>query len=486
MPVLEQPTNTVQVRFSRALDKPLEELKALASICLHANQEERIRRLDTLHEDWFLGDVTRAIYRRLRGYRAQSNSVPNYETMCVDTSLAPEVLQTVNNLTGLAQANAYPDAADWDSFVAACRMNFITSQYHALHSAMGAIIGPAINGDYSSMGQIAQTIATYQASVAKHVATRKSPIRVGTDSSDNSALLDEILLSDRSAGRIKTGFRVFDTRTGGLRKGQAILLMSRYGGGKSAMALSMAINMAREGKRGAYISFELGDSELYERFLTNISGIDGNKIRLGGTELDNSERERIRARQAEFNMGVGSLDLICPNTLSAGGWDINDTLQVIEGCGYDFVVFDYLGLIQYHKLEGISQAREDQIFADMARKIKVHCESHQYVAVVLHQMTEEGKIAGSRAIGAHMDFIWKWAVQDEDRERGWVTVEQDKARGAPTYDMIFTLTFQFMKMMNLQDPPTTDMSDPQRGPRSLQGGSEGRYSPLQMSLQDFT
>ena len=327
----------------------------------------------------------------------------------------------------------------------------------------------------------------YQASISKHVANRKNPVRLGHGATDNTDLLDRVLNPDRSGDRIKLGFREFDTRTGGLRRGHVLLAMSRFGGGKSALALSAAVNMAKGGRHGAYISFELGDEELLERFLTNISGVDGNNIRLGGDNLSESDRARIRARYAEFNAGTGSLSLICPNTISAGGWDINNTLQVIEGCGYDFVIFDYLGLIQYHKIEGIAAPREDQILSDMARKIKVHAESHQYAAIVLHQMTEEGKIANARSIGAHVDFIWKWMISEEDRERGWVTVEQDKARGAPIYDMIFTLAFQFMQMHNVRDAPTSDVSSApgvERGARSHAAGPT-RPSPLSMDITTF-
>lgn len=477
----QQPTHTV--RSPIVLDKTREELRSLFSLCSHEEPQERVERLDSLHEDWFSSDDVRAIYRRMRAARSQTGEVPNFATIVADTSLPPN---SHDLAVAIASSGAAPamNSADWEGFVDLIRNNFKLTQYWRMHNEVGQkLLGLSPN----IIGDMETTIKTFQASIAKHVSQRKNPVRLGQGATDNSALLESVLNPDRSGDRIKLGFREFDTRTGGLRRGHVLLAMSRFGGGKSAMALSAGVNMAKSGRHGAYISFELGDEELLERFLTNISGVDGNNIRLGGEHLSESDRARIRARYAEFNAGSGSLSLICPNTISAGGWDINDTLQVIEGCGYDFVIFDYLGLIQYHKIEGIAAPREDQILSDMARKIKVHAESHQYAAIVLHQMTEEGKIANARSIGAHVDFIWKWMISDEDRERGYVTVEQDKARGAPVYDMIFTLAFQFMQMHNVRDAPSADVSSTpgvERGSRSHAAGPT-RPSPLSMDITNF-
>lgn len=477
---MPMPQPTQRIHSPQSLDKTREEIRGLASIGQLPDQGDRVARLDCLHEDWFSSDAVRVIYRRMRAARSQTGEVPNFDTIAQDTALPPDSRNLATAICSSGAVYSFNNA-DWDGFTQMLRNNFTLTQYWKMHTELGtklSTLDPNVIGDMESL------LTTYQASISKHVAQRAHPVRLGAGASDNSALLDNLLNPDRVTNRIKTGFREFDARTGGLKKGQVLLTMSRFGGGKSAMALTAGINMAKNGANGAYISYELGTDELFERFITNISGVDGNHIRLGEEHLSESDRARIRARYAEFNSGTGSLSLICPNTLSSGGWDINDTLKVIEGCGYDFVIFDYLGLIQYHKVEGIAAPREDQILSDMARKIKVHSESHQYVAIVLHQMTEEGKIANARAIGAHVDFIWKWAITEVERDRGWVVVEQDKARGAPTYDMFFTLAFQFMQMNNVREPPTADY-DASSGPRSHQAGGV-RPSPMSMDITSFT
>lgn len=477
MPLAQQPRQII--RAPKNLDKSREELRALYSICSMEDPGEKLKRLDSLHEDWFSSDAVKALYRRVRTSRSQTGEVPTFASLAEDTSLPPES-QEIARVIQRSGAQYSMNGADWANFTEMLRNNFKLLQYWQMHLEVTDRLQQL---DPSLLGAIETTIASYQANIAKHVSQRKNPIRMGSGATDNQALLAGILNPHRAENRIKMGFREFDTRTGGLLRGNVMLIMSKYGGGKSALALTAGVNMAKNGYHGAYISFELGDEELFERFITNVSGVDGNNIRLGGEHLSDSDKARIQTQYASFNEGEGSLTLICPNTISSGGWDINDTLHIIEGCGYDFVIFDYLGLIQYHKLEGISSAREDQILSDMARKIKIHAESHQYAALVLHQMTDEGKIANARSIGAHVDFIWKWEVKEEDRDRGWVTISQDKARGAPVYDMIFTLAFNFMQMQNVREPPTVDFGQAQ-GPHSHQAGPT-RPSPLAMDITQF-
>jgi replicative DNA helicase len=367
MPAPQQPTQLIRV--PAVLDKTREEIKGLVSLCeMDIPQEEKAKRLDSLHEDWFSIDAVRNIFKRIRASRSLSGQVPGFHSIANDTTLPPESQNIARAVVSAGAAYQF-NTADWDSFTRMLRNNFTMTQYVRMHHEIGDQLRAM---DPNLIGTIESTLLQYQASISKHVAQRKLPVRLGAGATDNSALLSRILNPNRSESFIKTGFPEFDRRTGGFKYGQVLLTMSRFGGGKSALALSMGINMAKGGKRGAYISFELGEDELFERFITNVSGVDGNNIRIGGDQLSDSDRARIEARYAEFNTGEGSLSLICPNTLSAGGWDINDTLKVIEGCGYDFVIFDYLGLIQYHKLEGISSAREDQILSDMARKIKIH------------------------------------------------------------------------------------------------------------------
>lgn len=477
MPFQQQPTQVF--RAPAQLDKGREEIHALYSICSIADQTEKLKRLDSLHEDWFTSDATRAIYKRMRASRSQTGEVPTFVSLAEDTSLPP-ASQEIARILQQSGANYNMNTADWSAFTDMLRNNFTLLQYWKMHCDMASRLREL---NPSLLGEIGSIVASYQETISKQVARRKKPVRMGAGATDNQELLNKVLNPNRDEDRIKMGFREFDTRTGGLLRGNVMLIMSKFGGGKSALALTAGVNMAKNGYHGAYISFELGDEELFERFLTNISGVDGNNIRLGGEHLSEGDRSRIQSQYASFNEGEGSLTLICPNTISSGGWDINDTLHIIEGCGYDFVIFDYLGLIQYHKLEGISSSREDQILSDMARKIKIHAESHAYAALVLHQMTDEGKIANARAIGAHVDFIWKWEVKEEDRDRGWVTVTQDKARSAPVYDMIFTLAFNFMQMQNVREPPTVDFGQSQ-GPHSHQQGPT-RPSPLTMDITNF-
>jgi replicative DNA helicase len=79
-----------------------------------------------------------------------------------------------------------------------------------------------------------------------------------------------------------TGLGRLDAMTAGLQGGQLIILAARPGVGKSALALQMARYMAEvTGKTVVFNSFEMSNSELMFRMLSNALDYDGHRLRKG-------------------------------------------------------------------------------------------------------------------------------------------------------------------------------------------------------------
>jgi replicative DNA helicase len=90
---------------------------------------------------------------------------------------------------------------------------------------------------------------------------------------------------DNSRG-LQTGFRDFDEMTTGLRPGQFIIVAGRPGMGKTSWGLGAAIGMATQAAaedRGAIalFSLEMSESEISERFIAALGGIDLHYLRGG-------------------------------------------------------------------------------------------------------------------------------------------------------------------------------------------------------------
>lgn len=105
--------------------------------------------------------------------------------------------------------------------------------------------------------------------------------------------------------------------------------------------------------------------------------------------------------------------------------------------------------------------------------VKLNC-----VIVLLSQINEEGQLRGSRAIGFHASYWWRWNCGAEDKQKGFVTVEQPKARSGEQYDFYLTCDFQHMRMDSYMGP-ADDVADDPESPRArpkdpVNSGSHGR------------
>ena len=101
----------------------------------------------------------------------------------------------------------------------------------------------------------------------------------------------ERLESAQGENRLYTGFADLDSPKliGGFKPGDFVLIGGDTGMGKTSLAVSMAINMAKEGKIGLWESMEMEYDEIIKRFSSALSGVPLTKLR-GYSE---AEKERF-------------------------------------------------------------------------------------------------------------------------------------------------------------------------------------------------
>jgi replicative DNA helicase len=90
-------------------------------------------------------------------------------------------------------------------------------------------------------------------------------------------VLDE--LEKGPAKMLKLGLSNIDRLTGGSKPGDLITVGARTGTGKTAFLLSVALNMAREGRRVAFCAGEMAGEQVGMRALSAVSGVHHWKIR---------------------------------------------------------------------------------------------------------------------------------------------------------------------------------------------------------------
>lgn len=154
--------------------------------------------------------------------------------------------------------------------------------------------------------------------------------------------------------RTLTGLNDLDKMTGGLRPKELIVLAARPAMGKSALAVNIAVNVAKQGKTTLFFSFEMSNEEISTRILANEATINSNKIKNGFASF--KERELLESKANEFKF----FPLIIQDT---AGVNINSLRSRIKKVAkkeeIGLIVIDYLqqikGTRRNNRVEEVSE-----------------------------------------------------------------------------------------------------------------------------------
>jgi replicative DNA helicase len=179
-------------------------------------------------------------------------------------------------------------------------------------------------------------------------------------------MMDRMLdrLGQDRAPATSTGLYDLDEIIYGLtRTGRLITIAGRPSHGKTALALTIGLNLAEQGKHGKIYSMEMTEDELADRFAAMRSNIDGRIIQSGNVTDDQFRKV------TEVVGGMNPLRLFTRAKSSFTIADIRTmTLQHIMTHGaLDFIIVDYIGLMQPSGKKG--QSRQQDI-GEMTRGLK--------------------------------------------------------------------------------------------------------------------
>ena len=121
-------------------------------------------------------------------------------------------------------------------------------------------------------------------------------------------------LANKDVLTLKTDFHQYDDITNGLKPGTLLILAARPAMGKTALALNMALNVARKNKKRVLIfSLEMGEEELLKRLVSIQSQVKASHIS-NNTFIQN-EDEMLKYQQA-LNQ-LSKLDILIDATATS-------------------------------------------------------------------------------------------------------------------------------------------------------------------------
>lgn len=202
---------------------------------------------------------------------------------------------------------------------------------------------------------------------------------------------------------ISTGYKSFDEKLGGFKRGDLIIVAARPSMGKTAIALNFAQNVAKKARHVAIFSLEMSKEQLTDRLIAATMAVDGWKL------------QKWKLTEDEFARMGDALETLSHSKIYLDDSPAGEGLVSIKSkarrlkmeSGLDLVVIDYLQLMS----NGNSLNRVQEV-SEISRGLKSLARELDVPVIALSQL--------SRAVEARPD---KRPVMSDLRESG--SIEQD-------------------------------------------------------------
>ena len=230
---------------------------------------------------------------------------------------------------------------------------------------------------------------------------------------------------ERKEEKLYTGFSKLDEITGGLEGGDVIVIGARPGVGKSAFTSQIILEMAKAGKRIGFYNLEMSEKQVYERLLSNQSGIRLNRIRRA-IQFLGDEKERFESA----NQMWGKMDIL----ISSGTKSVSEIRNECRHQELDCIIIDYLQLV---RADTRYQSRASEVGA-ISKAIKALAMELNVPIIALSQLnrtsemreTKEPTMGELREAGdIEQDasiIILLWNLDNEDKTRKGLKVDKNR------------------------------------------------------------
>lgn len=191
----------------------------------------------------------------------------------------------------------------------------------------------------------------------------------------------ESISNKKGLSGIPSGFNKIDKLTAGWQQSDLVIIAARPGMGKTALALSMASNIAIENKIPlAFFSLEMSSIQLITRMISSETGLDSNKLRTGKLEKHEWEQLNIRVKNLE------KAPLFIDDTPSLSIFDLRaKARRLVSQKDVKIIIVDYLQLMTAGSNMKIGN-REQEI-STISRNLKALAKELNIPVIALSQLS---------------------------------------------------------------------------------------------------
>lgn len=336
--------------------------------------------IESLNENLFYLDSHNKIFTCLRSLSEQNKSV---DLMTVVEELKKRNwLNAIGGIEYLTEvAKCVPTAANIDEYIKIVEEKAILRR---LIDEGTNIVTEA----YNSTKDLKEILDDAERKILSVVKTRKgTEFRTIQDVLyKTQADLEKLSANKGEMTGISTNFYKLDKITSGLHPNELIIIAARPGMGKTAFALNLVTNIAKNGKTVALFNMEMSAEQLVMRMLQSEGQIEGGKLKSGN--LKNEDWRRVNeaiSRLAETKIYI---DDTSGMTIS----DIKAKCRRLASMndGLDVIIIDYLQLIQGSERYKGNRVQE---VTEISRNLKTLAMELKVPVIALSQLSRsvEGK-----------------------------------------------------------------------------------------------
>jgi len=249
--------------------------------------------------------------------------------------------------------------------------------------------------------------------------------------------------------KIEMEFATLNDLVGGFEGGDMIVIGARPAVGKSAFAAQMTNHFSELGKKIGYFNLEMPENQIYERFVSAVSGIGLTRIKRA-VNFTGDEKPR-------FDRANEILETKEQIVVTTGSQTVNNIKALCKNAEYDVIIVDYLQLI---KPEGRYRGNRFAEVGEISHSLKAIATDLQIPVIVLSQLNrasvgredkeptmselrESGDIEQDASV-----IILLWNLDDEGKKKG-CKIEKNRQGKIGTVKMEFN--GDLMKFVELTD-----------------------------------
>lgn len=427
---------------------PKREREAILTIC-ESSQKIGGRVLASLSEDHFYHEPTKEAFKRIRKLARTKGVIPDYQDLCSDTTISEDSRKSLlrNKVKPIStQSRAKRLIANLDDFRKMRGLYFDSEQ------TLDALKAPSLDID-----KVLQDRTDAITKLRTNSDKQQQIINLGYKS-NSKALIKEVLYGKLDTV-IPTGFDDWDKDNRGIPFGALLTLAASSGGGKTALAQQLLLNMTTAGFDGVLVSLEMTQRDNMYRIMSNLAEVPVNKVM--AKNLTKNERRAIKKALRKYEKELRRLKTKYSIFAPDEDMTIEEVLFLLKPYKYKVIIIDYISLLKTNG-DGVNDWQE---LGAIARAAKMFAKANDCVVVLLAQLSDDGRVKYAQKIKEDSDVLWAWQYTDENRETGIIDIRSLKARNMVPVNMQLAHDYSIMRIGNTNDKVLSKMRSKQGNER---------------------